>query len=196
MHKLLNQRIVCEDIPITTKQTVMGDDINNGHVIVRTSQNEQLMYLDAACEGHSPVYLGIVKSRGSQVDKKPVEANDFVGGFQVYARTKEGSSLGYNNSETPLCGAFHFVVGENYNGGPVPTEFLLALSDNEGLRVTTQISSNGNFITTGTVSMGNLTITDELVDSRNVSKKVKYIKVTFEGIDYALPIHSIVEKFS
>jgi hypothetical protein len=191
MHNLLNQRIICEDIPITTKQTVMGTDTENGHVVVRTSHNEQLMYLDAACEGHSPVYLGIVKSRGNQQHKEPVQSNDFVGGFQVYARVKEGNSLGYNNNETPLCGAFHFVVGENYNGGSVPTELLIALGDEHSLRVTTHISSHGDITTVGNLQTGNFRITDEVVSA---GEFVKAVKVILDGVEYCLPLYSIQGK--
>lgn len=191
MSNLLNQRIICEDIPITTQQTVIGDEKENGHVIVRTSYNEQLMYLDAACEGNSPVYLGIVKSRGNQTNKEPVQANDFVGGFQVYARVKEGNSLGYNNNETPLCGAFHFVVGDEYTEGNVPTELLIALSDEHSLRVTTHISSYGDITTVGNIQTGNFKITDEVV---NAGEFVKAVKVILDGVEYCLPLHSIQEK--
>jgi hypothetical protein len=175
------------------KQHVFGDNTNSGHVIIRTSKNEQLLYLDYAGAGGAPLYVGLTKSRGNQNNKLPVGADDMIGGLQVYARTATGNSLGYCQEETPLAGGLHFKVANNYNSsGPVLTEFLLALTSNDGLAIKLKVDANGNFQTAGSVTSGNLTITDQEVIAMH--RPEKFIKAILDGVEYAIALHPILEK--
>ena len=65
---------------------------------------------------------------------------------------------------------------------------LLALSDEQGLSVKLIVDKDGNLRTTGSLSTGNLTITDEEV---NAGAVVTYVKVIFNNKNYALPLHLI-----
>lgn len=175
------------------KQHVFGDSTNSGHVIIRTSKNEQLLYLDYAGVGGAPLYVGLTKSRGDQGNKLPVGADDMIGGLQVYARTSPGNSLGYCQEETPLAGGLHFKVTKNYNGtGPVPTEFLLALTNSNGMSIKLKVDAEGNLQTAGTIASGNLTITDQEVVSMHLP--TKFVKAILDGVEYAIALHPILEK--
>jgi hypothetical protein len=182
----LKFKVHAESLP-TGEIYEIGSIDKNANVVIRTSENEKLLYLDGACDGDAPLYLGITKSRGCQNKKLPVQANDFLGGLQIYARTKEGSSIGYCPEETPLVAGIQFKVS-NIQSSSIPTEMLLALSDEHGLSVKLIVDKDGNLKTTGSLSTGNLTITDEEV---NAGKIVRYIKVIFNNTSYALPLHLI-----
>lgn len=182
----LNFKVHAEPLP-KGKMHEIGSIDENANVVIRTSENEKLLYLDGACDGDSPLYLGITKSRGSQNKKLPVCANDFLGGLQIYARSVEGSSIGYCPEETPLVAGIQFKVS-NIDSTSIPTEMLLALSDEQGLSVKLIVDKDGNVRTTGSISTGNLTITDEEVKAGPV---VTYVKVILNGKSYALPLHLI-----
>jgi hypothetical protein len=173
------------------KPTVFGDSDTSGHVIVKSSKNEQLFYLDYAGIGGAPLFVGLTKSRGDQSNKLPVESGDMIGGLQVYARTKPGSSLGYCQEETPLCGGIHFRVEDSYIGsGPVTTEFLLALTNTDGMSIKLKVDSSGNLIAEGTIQTGNLEISDEEVFAAN--NPIRYVKARLDGVDYAIALHPIL----
>jgi hypothetical protein len=182
----LNFKVTAEPLP-NGKIHEIGSAFKNANVVIRTSENEKLLYLDGACEGDAPLYLGITKSRGSQNKKLPVQTNDFLGGLQIYARSVEGSSVGYCPEETPLVAGIQFKVS-NIETTSIPTEMLLALSDEQGLSVKLIVDKDGNLRTTGSLSAGNLTITDEEVHAGSV---VTYVKVVFNNRNYALPLHLI-----
>lgn len=184
----LNFNVVIEDIDLTSvKQNQIGNINENSNLVIRTSSNEQLIYLDGACDGDAPLYLGIVKSRGSQKEKLPVEANDFLGGLQIYARKEPGSSLGYHAKQTPLVAGIQFKIAKEKESG-LPTDMLIALSDENGMSVKLIVDQHGNLKTTGDISSGKLTITDNEV----VGNKIKrFVRVNYDGNDYALPLYSI-----
>lgn len=165
----------------------VGSDFENANVVIRSSENEKLLYIDGACEGDAPLFLGITKSRGTQQKKLPVQSNDFLGGIHIYARTAEGSSIGYCPEETPLVAGIQFKVSNTDSTG-LPTEMLLALSNESGMSVKLIVDKDGNLRTTGFISAGNLTITDNEVEAGSV---VKYVKVIFNNTNYALPLYSI-----
>jgi len=187
-------KIVCDDIDPNElhKQTIIGTDTENGHLVVRSSANEQLLYLDGATDGKSPIFIGLSKSRGDQTNKLPVEAGDTLGGFQVYARTKPGNSLGYCHSESPLTGAIQFFVADDYNKqGAVATEMIIALSDNDDMSARLKLDSKGNLITHGNITSGNLTITDNTIDSWHIGLVEKYVEVEYDGKKFAMPLYKI-----
>ena len=189
----INDKIICEAIDPSTmsKQRIFGDTENNGHIIIRASENEQLLYLDGAC-GNEPIFLGFTKSRGSQAEKLPVEPGDFVGGIQVYARTIQGNSLGYKHEEAPLAGGLHFKVSDRYSGrGPVPTELLVALTNTDGMAIKLILDSAGNLQLSGNIKLGDLTITDTEVPVEDVSDTKKYFLVYHKGIKYAMTAFEI-----
>ncbi len=166
----------------------IGNEEENSNLVIRSSENEKLLYLDGACDGSAPLYLGIIKSRGNQSNKLPVQSNDFLGGLQIYARTKKGSSLGYSPDETPLVAGIQFKVSDSFSNG-TPTEMLLALSDENGMSIKLIIDQHGNLKATGSISSGTLTITDrEVVPSNNI---VKFIKVIYDSKEYAMPLYLI-----
>lgn len=193
MQYKISEKIIPEDLDPTTfdKQHVFGDDICSGHIIIRSDKNEQMLYLDGAGMGGAPQYIGITKSRGTQLHKLPIEPNDMIGGLQVYARIKEGKSLGYNQSETPLCGGIHFKVAPSYeNSSVVPTEFLIALTDSkEGMSIKLKVDQWGNLVTAGNIQTGKLEITDQIVSA--TPDPVKFVKAVYNGREYAIPLHLI-----
>lgn len=193
---ILNQKIICHPIPeeVMHPKTVLGDDTANAHVILRSSENEQLLYLDGAC-GPEPIFIGITKSRGSQEDKLPVCPGDMLGGLQVYARTVPGKSLGYDHNQTPLTSAIQFKVGNNYNGeNIVPSEMLIGLTDNEGMSVKLVLDSEGNLAVSKSITFGELTVTDIEVPISNIdTQSEKHILVNFFGEDYAMVLKKIVK---
>ena len=193
MQYKISDKIIPEPLDPSTfdKQTVFGDFSNSGHVIIKTSKNEQLFYLDYAGDSGAPLYVGLTKSRGDQTTKLPVQADDMIGGLQVYARTRKGSSLGYCQEETPLSGGLHFKVSNSYTGvGPVTTEFLLGLTDTEGMSIKLKVDSLGNLITEGSIQTGSLEITDQTVNASNCP--VRYVKARLDGVDYAIALHPIL----
>ncbi len=165
----------------------IGSDTANANLVIRTSENEKLLYLDGACEGDAPLFLGITKSRGTQEHKLPVQSNDLLGGLHIYARKEEGSSLGYCPNETPLVAGIQFKVSNNATTG-IPTEMMLALSDENGMSVKLIVDKNGNLRTTGSVSLGTLTITDEAVEGGTVQT---FVRATYNGRNYAIPLYSV-----
>ncbi len=191
----INEKIVCFPIPVEdmTEPVLMGDENTNGHLIVRSSKNEELLYLDGAC-GPEPIFMGITKSRGDQNNKLPVEPDDFLGGLQLYARTVPGDSLGYRHEETPLVGAIQFKVSENYVvGEPVLTDLILGLTDSDGMSVKLKVTHSGNLEVAGNISLGKLSITDEeVLEERIDQNSKKFVKVFYMGNEYALPIFSIL----
>lgn len=193
MDPLLNVKIVCQpETGTLSPKHVFGNDEVSGNVIVRSSDNSELFYIDGACDGGSPVYIGLTKSRGTQKDKFPVEAGDVLAGLQVYGRIKPGSSLGYEHDETPLCGSIMFKVSEGYvSGSPnIPTELLIATGNTESLQIKVIIDSKGNLKVSGNVEVGNLIITDEPIDLK-LPVLEKFIKVFYNGESYAVPLYKV-----
>ncbi len=192
---IINDKIICEAIDSSSmsEQRIFGDTENNGHVIIRASENEQLLYLDGAC-GNEPIFLGFTKSRGSQQEKLPVEAGDFIGGIQAYARTVQGNSLGYKHEETPLAGGLHFKVSDQYTGnGPVPTELIVGLTDTDGMAIKFILASSGSLQLSGNITLGDLTITDTEVSVDDISDTKKYLLAYHKGIRYAITAFEIKE---
>jgi hypothetical protein len=180
---LLNKEIVCGPEQSFEPLHIF----NEGNVIVQSSDNSQTLYIDGAGEGGWPIYIGVTKSRGTQENKLPVEANDILGGLQVYARVKQGSSLGYSAEETPLIGSAIFKVGSTLGS----SELLLAVADDKKLKVRVVLDSDGNLKVAGNLETGALWITDEIVNASD--NPVKFVKVYHEGTAYAMPIYSIQE---
>jgi len=178
---LLNHEIICGPEQNFNPLKVFSE----GNVIVQSSDNSQTLYIDGAGEGDWPTYVGVTKSRGTQENKLPVEANDILGGLQVYARIKPGSSLGYSAEETPLIGSAIFKVGSSLGS----SELLLAVANDNELTVRVVLDSTGNLKVAGNIETGSLCITDELVNS--VGDPVKFVKVYHNGDVYAMPIYSI-----
>ena len=183
----LNYKIICEPEINEEPLQVFGDNTVNGNVIVRSSNNSQTLYIDGAGQGECPIYVGVTKSRGTQENKLPVEADDILGGLQVYARVKQGSSLGYSAEETPLIGSAIFKVGSILGS----SELLLAVADDNKLKVRVVLDSAGNLKVAGNIKTGALCITDELVNASG--NPVKFVKVYYETNAYAMPIYSIQE---
>lgn len=183
----LNYRIVCEPEINKEPLQVFGDNTADGNVIVRSSNNSQTLYIDGAGQGEWPIYIGVTKSRGTQENKLPVEADDILGGLQVYARVKQGSSLGYSAEETPLIGSVIFKVGATLGS----SELLLAVANENKLTVRVILDSAGNLKVAGNIETGVLCITDEIVNASG--NAVKFVKVYHNGDAYAMPIYSIQE---
>lgn len=180
---LLNHEIVCGPEQRFDPLKVFSE----GNVIVQSSDNSQTLYIDGAGEGGWPTYVGVTKSRGTQENKLPVEADDILGGLQVYARIKHGSSLGYSAEETPLIGSAIFKVGSTLGS----SELLLAVANDNQLKVRVVLDSLGNLKVAGNIETGALCITDELVNA--LGEPVKFVKVFYEGNPYAMPIYLIQE---
>ena len=180
---LLNNEIVCGPEQSFDPLHVF----NEGNVIVQSSDNSQTLYIDGAGEGGWPIYIGVTKSRGTQGNKLPVEANDFLGGLQVYARIKQGSSLGYSSEETPLIGSAIFKVGATLGS----SELLIAVANDNKLKIKVVLDSVGNLKVAGNIETGVLCVTDELVNASG--NPVKFVKVYHKGVAYAMPIYSIQE---
>jgi hypothetical protein len=183
----LNYKIICEPEINQEPLQVFGDNTVSGNVIIRSSNNSQTLYIDGAGQGEWPVYVGVTKSRGTQENKLPVEAGDILGGLQVYARVKQGSSLGYSAKETPLVGSAIFKVGSTLGS----SELLLAVANENKLTVRVILDSAGNLRVAGNIETGVLCITDELVNS--LGTPVKFVKVYHNGDAYAMPIYLIQE---
>ena len=180
---LLNNEIVCGPEQSFDPLHVF----NEGNVIVQSSDNSQTLYIDGAGEGGWPIYIGVTKSRGTQGNKLPVEANDVLGGLQVYARIKQGSSLGYSSEETPLIGSAIFKVGATLGS----SELLIAVANDNKLKIKVVLDSVGNLKVAGNIETGVLCVTDELVNASG--NPVKFVKVYHKGVAYAMPIYSIQE---
>ena len=180
---LLNKQIVCGPEQSFHPLKVFSE----GNVIVQSSDNSQTLYIDSAGEADWPAYVGVTKSRGTQENKLPVEANDILGGLQDYARIKQGSSLGYSAEETPLIGSTIFKVGSTLGS----SELLLAVANDNKLKVKVVLDSAGNLKVAGNIETGALCITDELVNSSG--NPIKFVKVYYEGTAYAMPVYSIQE---
>lgn len=192
MDYLLNFKLECDDIAHLPKDPInqVGDETTSSQFMVRSSKNEQVMYIDGAFP--DPLFLGFVKSRGDQSNKQPVEANDFLGGIQAYGRIVPGDSLGYCAAEYPLAASLMFKVADYYNkeSTVVPTELVVALTNEEDMRVKLIFDSHGSLKITGDVHTGDLTITDEVVENVN-KEEVKYVKVMHDGKEYAMPLYAI-----
>lgn len=185
MNAYLHKKIICDNvIPTGAPQQILNN------VIVRSDKNSELLYIDGAAESQTPIYLGLTKSAGTQDAKLPVAAGDILGGVQMYARVKEGTSLGYNHEQTPLCGSIMFRVADDYTSGIASTELLIALT-NTDLTVQLVLDSNGNLQVAGNVSTGELVITDEEVVA---DKVVKFVKAIYQGTEYAIPLYSVQGK--
>ena len=181
---LLNNKIVCGPEQSFKPLHVFDE----GNVIVQSSDNSQTLYIDGAGEGGWPIYIGVTKSRGTQANKLPVDANDILGGLQVYARVKQGSSLGYSAEETPLIGSAIFKVGATLGS----SELLLAVANDNELTVRVVLDSSGNLKVAGNIETGALCVTDEIVNASG--NPVKFVKVYHNGHAYAMPIYSTQEK--
>ena len=180
---LLNHEIICGPEQTFNPLKVFSE----GNVIVQSSDNSQTLYIDGAGEGGWPIYVVVTKSRGTQENKLPVEANDVLGGLQVYARVKQGSSLGYSAEETPLIGSAIFKVGSTLGS----SELVLAVANDNKLKIKVILDSSGNLKVAGNIETGALCITDELVNASG--NPVKFVKVYHKGNAYAMPIYSIQE---
>jgi hypothetical protein len=180
---LLNKEIVCGPEQSFEPLHIFSE----GNVIVQSSDNSQTLYVDGAGEGDWPIYIGVTKSRGTQENKLPVETNDILGGLQIYARIKQGSSLGYSTEETPLIGSAIFKVGSTLGS----SELLLAVANDHTLKIKVVLDSAGNLKVAGNIETGSLCITDEIVNASG--NAVKFVKVYHNGNAYAMPIYSIQE---
>jgi hypothetical protein len=193
MDPLLNMKIICKDEDGTNSSpNFFGNEKVNGKVVIRSSDNSELFYIDGACTGDSPIYVGLTKSRGTQDKKLPVESGDILGGLQVYGRIKSGESLGYNHSETPLCGSIMFKVAENYETGSknIPTDLLIVTGNTDNLHIKLIIDSNGTLKLTNNIELGELVITDKEVHPiDNIPKK--YVKVIYKGSNYGIPLYQL-----
>lgn len=178
---MLNTKIICG-----TEQHIEPVEVYDGTVVVQSSNNSQTLYLDGAGESGWPIYLGVTKSRGTQKDKQPIEPNDIIGGLQVYARVKAGSSVGYSHEETPLTGSIIFKAGDTVDS----SELLIAVKKDNELAVKLVLDTNGNLKVAGSISTGDLVITDEPASAVN-NIPVKYVKVLYCGIEYAMPLYLI-----
>jgi hypothetical protein len=187
MDKLLNTLITCDVEPGTSTPYHF---LSNA--IVQSNDNSELIYIDGAFDGGSPIYIGLTKSRGNQQNKLPVESGDVLGGLQVYGRIKSGKSLGYNHLETPLCGSIMFKVADNYQTGnkSIPTELMIVVGNEKSLEIKIVVDSKGNLKIAGNIETGNLTITDEAVVPSNPIP-TKYVKTIYQGVSYALPLYQI-----
>jgi hypothetical protein len=184
--KFLNREIICNSEESLEMTDSFGDENFNANIVVRSSDNSQTLYIDGAGEGGWPVYIGVTKSRGNQKNKLPIEPNDMIGGLQVYSRTRKGQSLGYNHAETPLTGSIIFKAGDSTDD----SELLIAVKENDHLKVKLILDSKGNLGIAGNIVTGNLTITDSVTVPKN-HVPVKYIKVIHDGIEYAMPLYLI-----
>jgi hypothetical protein len=179
--KMLNTEIICG--PEENFKPVRN---YTGTVLVQSSDNSQTLYIDGAGDSGWPIYLGITKSRGTIDNKLPIEPNDIIGGLQVYARQKEGCSVGYSHDETPLSGSIIFKAGDTIDS----SELLIAVKNDGKLSVKLVIDSKGNLKVSGSISLGALTITDESVTV--IDKTIiKFVKVIHQGVEYAMPMYSI-----
>jgi hypothetical protein len=193
MDPLLNMKIICKDEDgSSTKHTIFGNDKSNGKVVIRSNDNSELFYIDGACTGDSPLYVGLIKSRGNQSQKLPIESGDILGGLQVYGRIKPGESLGYNHNETPLCGSIMFKVSNEYQKGSnnILTELMFATGNANNLQIKLILDSNGNLKIDGNIEIGDLIITDEEVKPIDVNPK-KYIKIMYKDKIYGMPLYQI-----
>lgn len=179
--KVLNTKIICGN-----EQHIEPVEIYNGTVVVKSSNNSQTLYLDGAGDSGWPIYIGVTKSRGTQENKQPIEANDIIGGLQVYARTKEGNSIGYNHEETPLTGSVIFKAGDTIDS----SELLVAVKQQGDLEVKLVLDSAGNLKVSGSISAGRLLISDKVVSAIG-PHPVKFVKVVHDGTEYAMPLYSI-----
>lgn len=191
----LGTKIICDSLTGLLRDPIngFGDENINSNVVIRTSQNEQLFYLDGACGGLDPIFIGLTKSRGDQKNKLPIQNNDMLGGLQVYGRIKKGNSLGYNLEETPLTGAIQFKVSDYYDNKSniIPSELLIALSDQNEMSIKLILDSNGNLKISGNLQTGKLCITD--IEISNIKKKkIKFVKVIYDDIEYALPLYHLI----
>lgn len=184
----LNFKIIAEPSDVENVQQIGGEDTNS-NLVLRSSKNEEILYIDGACDGSAPLYLGIIKSRGNQKNKLPIHSNDFLGGLQIYGRIKEGQSLGYCPEETPLLAGIQFKVSDN-TSQVISTEMLIGLSDQDGMSVKLILDQHGNLRTIGNITLGDLTITDQEVSSN--LKIEKFIKVIYKEKEYAIPMYSIL----
>jgi hypothetical protein len=191
----VNDKVICSPIPVDSmsQQQVFGSNYSNAHLIVRSSVNEELLYLDGAC-GPEPIFMGITKSRGTQDNKLPVEAGDFLGGIQLYARKIPGASLGYRHEQTPLVGAIQFKVNDDYClGEEVLTDLLIGLTAADGMSIKLKVDYRGNLIVASNITLGDLTLTDKTLSADVVDQNSRvYIKVTHNGIDYAMPMFKLL----
>jgi hypothetical protein len=183
----LNRQIICssEDGTGTPKHII-------GNVIIRSDDNSEHLYIDGAADGGSPIYVGLTKSRGTQANKLPVGVGDILGGLQVYARVKEGDSLGYCHEETPLHGSIMFKVTDEVSD-VLSTELLIAVNSTDGLTVRVVIDSKGNLMISGNIKTGELQITDEEVIA---DRPVRFVKAIYQDKEYAIPLYSIRGKLS
>jgi len=89
-----------------------------------------------------------------------------------------------------LNGAIQFFVSKDYNKqGAVANEMVIALSNNTDMSIKLKLDSNGNLITQGNITSGNLKITDTVVNE--VGPIEKYVQVELDGNKYAMPLYRI-----
>lgn len=177
---MLNTKIIC-----CAEQYIEPAKTYNGSVVVQSSDNSQTLYIDGSGEPGWPIYVGVTKSKGTQDNKLPIEPNEIIGGLQVYARVKQGSSLGYCHEETPLTGSIIFKAGDTVED----SELLVSVKKDNELSVKLVLDSTGNLKVAGSVSLGNLTITDQPA-SVDGTFPIKFVKVYYNGTEYAMPLYS------
>lgn len=180
---MLNRKIICEDEEGSSNQQTTLEN-----VIIKTYDNSEGLYVDGTADGGSPVYIGITKSKGNQQLKNPLDEGDIIGGLQVYARTTNGNSQGYNHSETPLRGSLIFKLNDVDKNS---SELLIAVTDNNCPTVRLVLDSKGNLDVSGNIGIGNLKITDEKVTAGPVA--TKFVKAFYNNEAYAIPLHPIQE---
>jgi len=180
---VLNKKIICGDEEGSSiKQTVMEN------IVIETYDNAEGLYIDGTADGDSPVYIGVTKSSGSKGHKQPLEKGDLIGGLQVYGRTEDGHSLGYNHCQTPLRGSIIFKISDEDKNA---SELLIAVTENNYPTVKLVVDSFGNLKLVGNISIGSLTITDKKVNASQLP--VEFVKVFYHDKEYAIPLHLIQE---
>jgi len=181
---MLNYKIICDT---ETGSGIKQEILEN--VIIKSDDNSEGLYLDGTGDSGSPIYIGITKSNGNQNLKLPLNPGDIIGGLQVYSRTEAGKSIGYDHNQTPLSGSAIFKLSDQDSKS---SEFLVAVSKNSYPTVRLLLDCDGNLKISGNVSTGNLTITDKVVDAKEYIDT--YVKVIYNGKEYAMPLHPIQEK--
>ena len=95
-----------------------------------------------------------------------------------------GSQVGYNQ-ETPLVGSIIYRMSDTDS-----SELLIATKDSNNLSVKLILDSTGSLRVSGTIKTGELEITDQSVET--LGDPVTFIKVKYQGVDYAMPLYQIL----
>jgi hypothetical protein len=91
-------------------------------------------------------------------------------------------------------GAIQFKVNDDYClGEEVLTDLLIGLTAADGMSIKLKVDYRGNLIVASNITLGDLTLTDKTVSADVVDQNSRvYIKVTHNGIDYAMPMFKLL----